>query len=100
MIISDGQKLEIKIRMWSDYVAVDQDGTVILDFTDNDGNNVSTDADGMPVTLKGFSYVDREGRVVFIEDEFYEDDEGRITQPDTFTGECAQFPATVLRGCL
>ena len=92
MIISDGQKLEIKIRMWSDYVAVDQDGTVILDFTDNDGNNVSTDADGMPVTLKGFSYVDREGRVVFIEDEFYEDDEGRITQPDTFTGEYSDMP--------
>ena len=82
----------MKIRMWSDYVAVDQDGTVILDFTDNDGNNVSTDADGMPVTLKGFSYVDREGRVVFIEDEFYEDDEGRITQPDTFTGEYSDMP--------
>ena len=78
--------------MWSDYVAVDQVGTVILDFTDNDGNNVSTDADGMPVTLKGFSYVDREGRVVFIEDEFYEDDEGRITQPDTFTGEYSDMP--------
>ena len=92
MIISDGRKLEVKIRMWSDYVAVDQDGTVILDFTDSDGNNVSTDVDGMPVTLKGFSYVDREGRVVFIEDEFYEDDEGRITQPDTFTGEYSDMP--------
>ena len=92
MIISDGRKLEVKIRMWSDYVAVDQDGTVILDFTDNDGNNVSTDADGMPVTLKGFSYVDREGRVVFIEDEFYEDDNGKIVQPDTFTGEYSDMP--------
>ena len=92
MIISDGQKLEIKIRMWSDYVAVDQDGNVVLDFTDSDGNNVSTDADGMPVTLKGFSYVDREGRVVFIEDEFYEDDNGKIVQPDTFTGEYSDMP--------
>ena len=92
MIISDGQKLEIKIRMWSDYVAVDQDGTVILDFTDNDGNNVSTDADGMPVILKGFSYVDREGRVVFIEDEYYEDDNGKVVQPDTFTGEYSDMP--------
>ena len=74
MIISDGRKLEIKIRMWDDYVALDPDGNVVLDFTDKNGNNVSTDADGMPVTLKGFSYVYREGRVVFIEDEFYEDD--------------------------
>ena len=92
MIISDGRKLEIRIRMWDDYVALDKDGNVVLDFTDKDGNNVSTDADGMPVTLKGFSYVDREGRVVFIEDEFYEDDEGRITQPDTFTGEYSDMP--------
>ena len=92
MVISDGRKLEIKIRMWDDYVALDNDGNVVLDFTDKDGNNVSTDADGMPVTLKGFSYVDREGRVVFIEDEFYEDDEGRITQPDTFTGEYSDMP--------
>ena len=68
IIVSDGRKLEIKIRMWDDYVALDKDGNVVLDFTDKDGNNVSTDADGMPVTLKGFSYVDREGRVVFIED--------------------------------
>ena len=65
---------------------------VVLDFTDSDGNNVSTDADGMPVTLKGFSYVDREGRVVFIEDEFYEDDNGKIVQPDTFTGEYSDMP--------
>ena len=92
MIISDGRKLEIKIRMWDDYVALDKDGNVVLDFTDKDGNNVSTDADGMPVTLKGFSYVDREGRVVFIDDEFFEDDEGRITQPDTFTGEYSDMP--------
>jgi len=91
-IICGGQKLEVKIRMWSDYVALDGDGNVVLDFIDKDGNNVSTDADGMPVTLKDFSYVDREGDVVFIEDEFYEDDNGFVALPDTFTGEFSDMP--------
>jgi hypothetical protein len=73
-------------------VALDSEGNVVLDFTDQDGNNVSTDDDGMPVTLKGFSYIDREGQVVFIEDEWYEDDEGFVALPDTITGEYSDMP--------
>ena len=91
-IIYDGHKYEIRIVMWNDYIAVDEQGNVVLDFIDKDGRHLSVDEDGMPVTLKDFSYVDREGKLIIIEDEFYEDDYGERVEPDTFTGEYSDMP--------
>ncbi|MBR1558333.1 MAG: type IV secretory system conjugative DNA transfer family protein, partial [Prevotella sp.] len=91
-IIYDGHKYEIRIVMWNDYIAVDEKGNVVLDFIDKDGRHLSVDEDGMPVTLKDFSYVDREGKLIIIEDEFYEDDCGERVEPDTFTGEYSDMP--------
>ena len=55
---TDGKvhKYEIVIRNWDDFNAVDQDGNVVLDFVDENGNDVSTDEDRMFVNLNGFSY--------------------------------------------
>ena len=78
--------------MWNDYIAVDAQGNVVLDFIDKDGKHLSVDEDGMPVALKNFSYIDKEGKLVIIEDEFYEDDCGQRVEPDTFTGEFSDMP--------
>ena len=91
-IIYDGHKYEIRIVMWNDYIAVDEKGNVVLDFIDREGKHLSVDEDGMPVTLKDFSYVDRERKLIIIEDEFYEDDNGQRVEPDTFTGEYSDMP--------
>ena len=91
-IIYDGHKYEIRIVMWNDYIAVDEQGNVVLDFIDKDGRHLSVDEDGMPVTLKDFSYVDRESKLIIIEDEFYENDCGERVEPDTFTGEYSDMP--------
>ena len=47
----EGQKLQVVIRNWTDYQAIDAKGKVILDFVNNKTDNVSTDADGMFVEL-------------------------------------------------
>ena len=39
-------KYEIVIQNRDDFNAVDQDGNVVLDFVDENGNDVSTDEDG------------------------------------------------------
>ena len=91
-IIYDGHKYEIRIVMWNDYIAVDEQGNVVLDFIDKDGRHLSVDEDGMPISLKDFSYVDREGKLIIIEDEFYENDCGERAEPDTFTGEYSDMP--------
>ena len=91
-IIYDGHKYEIRIVMWNDYIAVDEQGNVVLDFIDKDGRHLSMDEDGMPISLKDFSYVDREGKLIIIEDEFYENDCGERAEPDTFTGEYSDMP--------
>ena len=91
-IIYDGHQYEIRIVMWNDYIAVDEKGNVVLDFIDKDGRHLSVDEDGMPIALKDFSYVDREGKLIIIEDEFYEDDCVERVEPDTFTGEYSDMP--------
>ena len=47
----EGKKLEIVIRNWDDFNAIDKDGNVVLDFVDENGNDVSTDEDRMFVDL-------------------------------------------------
>lgn len=86
---TDGKvhKYEIVIRNWDDFNAVDQDGNVVLDFVDENGNDVSTDEDRMFVDLNGFSYLDRTGKQVTIERCWYEDEDGKEVEPDTITGE-------------
>ena len=91
---TDGKahKYEIVIRNWDDFNAVDQDGNVVLDFVDENGNDVSTDEDRMFVDLNGFSYLDRTGKQVHIERCWYEDDKGKEVEPDTITGEFSDMP--------
>ena len=91
---TDGKahKYEIVIRNWDDLNAVDQDGNVVLDFVDENGNDVSTDEDRMFVDLNGFSYLDRTGKQVHIERCWYEDDKGKEVEPDTITGEYSDMP--------
>ena len=85
-------KYEIVIRNWDDFNAVDQDGNVVLDFVDENGNDVSTDEDRMFVDLNGFSYKDRTGKLVKIERCWYEDEDGKEVEPDTITGEYSDMP--------
>lgn len=85
-------KYEIVIRNWDDFNAVDRDGNVVLDFVDENGNDVSTDEDRMFVDLNGFSYKDRTGKLVKIERCWYEDEDGKEVEPDTITGEFSDMP--------
>ena len=91
---TDGKvhKYEIVIRNWDDFNAVDQDGNVVLDFVDENGNDVSTDEDRMFVDLNSFSYKDRTGKQVKIERCWYEDEDGKEVEPDTITGEFSDMP--------
>lgn len=91
---TDGKvhKYEIVIRNWDDFNAVDQDGNVVLDFVDENGNDVSTDEDRMFVNLNGFSYKDRTGKQMKIERCWYEDEDGKEVEPDTITGEFSDMP--------
>ena len=92
VVIPEGNKLELVIRNWDDYHALDEKGNTILDFVDKDGNDVSTDEDRMFVDLNGFSYLDRTGKRVHIERCWYEDDKGKEVEPDTITGEYSDMP--------
>ena len=65
--LPEGNKFELVIRNWDDYQAIDAKNNVILDFVDENGNDVSTDEDRMFVDLNGFSYKDRTGKLVKIE---------------------------------
>ena len=88
----EGKKLEIVIRNWDDFNAIDKDGNVVLDFVDENGNDVSTDEDRMFVDLNGYSYKDRTGRKILIKRCWYEDEHGNEVEPDTVTGEFSDMP--------
>lgn len=88
----EGKKLEIVIRNWDDFNAIDKDGNVVLDFVDENGNDVSTDEDRMFVDLNGYSYKDRTGRKILIQRCWYEDEYGNEVEPDTITGEFSDMP--------
>lgn len=88
----EGKKLEVIIRNWEDYAAIDDDGNVVLDFIDNSGINVSTDEDHMFIDLNGFRYLDISGRNIYISRSWYEDVEGNEVEPDTITGEYSDMP--------
>lgn len=92
VVIPEGNKLELVIRNWDDYHALDAKGNIILDFVDKDGTDVSTDEDRMFVDLNGFSYLDRTGKQVHIERCWYEDEDGKEVEPDTITGEFSDMP--------
>ena len=91
-ILWEGKKLQLVIRNWTDYQAIDACGKVVLDFVDNLSRNVSTDVDGMFVDLNGFSYMDMKGNLIIIQRSWYEDDEGNVVTPDTITGEYSDMP--------
>ena len=91
-ILYEGQKLRLFIRNWTDYEAVDDNGKVILDFVNNQGDYVSVDKDRMFVNLNGYSYIDMRGRNITITRSWYEDDEGHEVEPDTVTGEFSDMP--------
>ena len=88
----EGKKLEIVIRNWDDFNAIDKDGNVVLDFVDENGNDVSTDEDRMFVDLNGYNYKDRTGRKILIQRCWYEDEHGNEVEPDTITGEYSDMP--------
>ena len=87
-----GKKLELVIRHWDEYNALDDNGNVVLDFVDNTGRDVSTDEDHMFVDLNNFSYLDRSGSKIDIERCWYEDESGKEVEPDTITGEYSDMP--------
>ena len=91
-ILHEGKKLEIVIKNWDDFNAIDKDGNVVLDFVDEKGNDVSTDEDRMFVDLNGYSYKDRTGKLVRIDRCWYEDRDGNEVEPDTITGEYSDMP--------
>ncbi len=91
-ILHEGKKLELVIRNWDDYNAIDADGNVVLDFVDRLGKDVSTDEDRMFVDLNKFSYIDRVGKLILIDRCWYEDDNGNEVEPDTVTGEYSDMP--------
>lgn len=91
-ILHEGKKLEIVIRNWDDFNAIDKDGNVVLDFVDEKGNDVSTDEDRMFVELEGFRYKDRSGKPITIGRCWYEDEKGNEVEPDTVTGEYSDMP--------
>ena len=91
-ILLEGKKLEIVIRNWDDFNAIAEKGNVVLDFVDENGNDVSTDEDRMFVDLNGFSYKDRTKRLIKIERCWYEDEHGNEVEPDTITGEFSDMP--------
>ena len=90
--LPEGNKFELVIRNWDDYQAIDAKNNVILDFVDENGNDVSTDEDRMFVDLNGFSYKDRTGKLVKIERCWYEDENSQEVEPDTITGEYSDMP--------
>ena len=65
---------------------------MVLDFVDENGNDVSTDEDRMFVDLNGYSYKDRTGRKILIQGCWYEDEHGNEVEPDTVTGEYSDMP--------
>lgn len=91
-ILHEGKKLEIVIRNWDDFNAIDKDGNVVLDFVDEKGNDVSTDEDRMFVDLNGYCYKDRTGKLIRIDRCWYEDKDGNEVEPDTITGEYSDMP--------
>lgn len=91
-ILHEGKKLEIVIKNWDDFNAIDKDGNVVLDFVDEKGNDVSTDEDRMFVDLNGYSYKDRTGKLIRINRCWYEDRDGNEVEPDTVTGEYSDMP--------
>lgn len=88
----EGKKLEIVIRNWFDYNAINDKGEVVLDFIDDQSRNHSVDEDGMFIDLNGYSYTKRTGETVMIERCWYEDDAGNEVEPDTITGEYSDMP--------
>jgi len=88
----EGRKLELVIRNWDDFNALDKAGNVVLDFVDSNGKDVSTDEDRMFVDLNQFSYLDRSGNMIVIERTWYEDEDGNEVEPDTITGEYSDMP--------
>lgn len=86
------RKLEIVIRGWDNFVALDGNGNVILNFIDRSGKNISTDEDGLFVDLNGYSYIDYQGREIHISRSWYEDENGHEVMPDTITGEFSDMP--------
>lgn len=91
-IAYEGKKLEIVIRNWFDYNAIDDKGEVVLDFIDDQSRNHSIDEDGMFVDLNGYSYTRRTGETVRIDRCWYEDEHGNEVEPDTITGEYSDMP--------
>ena len=91
-ILHKGNRLEIVIRNWDDFNAIDKDGNVVLDFIDEKGNDVSTDEDRMFVDLNGFRYKDHTDKLITIDRCWYEDEDGNEVEPDTITGEFSDMP--------
>ena len=87
-----GEKLEVVIRGRNELEAVDANGARVLDFIDIKNGNVSVDEDNMFNSLVGFKYYDSSGNLILIESEWWEDPEGNMVEPDTFTGEYSTMP--------
>lgn len=95
----NGKKLEVIIRYFKELEAVDENGNVVLDFIDEKEGNISYDEDGMFTQLEGLEYNQKfytpngeKTCKVFINREWWEDEDGTVRVPDTFTGEFSSMP--------
>lgn len=84
--IEEGDLL-LAYRNWTDWVGMNSDGEVILDFNNEEVINVSVDNERNFVELDGLEYNDVDGNHIKITKSVIVDDNGDIAVPDTFTGE-------------
>lgn len=88
----NGQKLLLKYKNWTDYIAVDEKGNQVLNFTTEGGKSTSIDEHGMFVNLTGYTYKDLDDHEVTIERDWYETAKGEEVEPDTITGAYSDMP--------
>lgn len=99
-ISSDGRKLKLKWYGVDTLMAMEEYTTqrgdkawkIVLDFTDQNEQNVVFDNDKMLRNLNGLTYTDPHGKLVSIESAWWEDDEGNAVDPDTISGEYSDMP--------
>lgn len=88
----EGKRLYVKIQGWDQYLAYDEKGDLVLDFTGSGDSNESIDENGNLVNLNGHSYVDENGQMIIIQRSYYINKEGEEVEPDTITGEYSDMP--------
>lgn len=91
-VLCEDEKLELKYFGEDDLGAYNKDGGHVLDFLGQDQKSVLVDKYGMQRDLNGLVYSDPNGKQIFIQKSWYEDENGDEVEPDTITGEFSDMP--------